>query len=419
MTSPFPQESIEIYSRLVAADKLHNPKRKPYQMALLVMHWAENVPYGFEDNLLTGNYAPWPHELHSGKITGYNCTTIIPEIYLILEEYGLKPEIVQFVHCKNKKKDEKEYFFESHFAVIVDIGKTQPYLIDPFQEIMGPIKHRDKHTMAIGSYNDYPSARREYKQLLTYSPEEFVALMERLRQPADSLDMLVAGQKLYKNRLVNSVKCDLMIYYDNHKNLITTRLDIPQVARQSKVIHYILPASERGEFEEGSLEFSYANKFGWKDLQGEVKLARLNYSEIRQLGRYCSKMAKDCSRLGLELVSEFKLQLESKLLLSSISQVNIPTDKQVKDNLCSLADTLWGRLSLKEQTSLEQKIIARTLYEGTHLERDYHFPEEEGKKKLMVLLEKNREIHSLIEPLKDLLHDHNWKLDRLSLKESR
>jgi len=111
MTSPFPQESREIYSRLVAAEKLHNPKRKPYQAALSVMRWAENVPYGFEDNLLTGNYAPWPHELHSGKITGYNCTTIIPEIYLVSEEYGLKPEIVQFIHCKNKKKDEKEYFF--------------------------------------------------------------------------------------------------------------------------------------------------------------------------------------------------------------------------------------------------------------------------------------------------------------------
>ncbi len=405
---PFPPESRAIYTHLMSSRRQHNPKIKAYHIALASMEWAENSPYGFEDNLLTGNYAAWPHEVHSGKIQRYNCTTIIPEVYLQLEEFGLKPEIVQFVHCRTKKCGEKEYSVESHFAVIVDLGKPQPYLIDPFQHLFGPIHQRGKHFMRVGRRLDYPPATREYSQLLTYSEEEFVALMERMRDPADSLDMLVAGQKLYKHRDVRNVKCGLMVYYDDFTNVISTRSNIPQVARQSKLIRYILPATEEGEFQEGRFELSYAEgQIGWKEVQGEVTLARLDHTEIQRLSRLCRKSVYQSSRLGHWLDHLDK------------SSESTSADKHRRDELYSLAELLWGRLTAKEKADVEPKVLARTIYEGTHVEREHHFSEVDHKKRLVGLLQHVRELDSLKSNLLGQLHDHNWKIDRLPLEESR
>ena len=63
--------------------------RKPYALAACIAGAYFKSNYSFTDNLSTGCYAPYPHEYTELNLSGYNCTTIIPKVYLLCETIGL------------------------------------------------------------------------------------------------------------------------------------------------------------------------------------------------------------------------------------------------------------------------------------------------------------------------------------------
>lgn len=166
-----------------------------------VYHIANGFEYGFVGNLQTGIYAPYFNEARSHRISGNNCTTIIPTIYVYADLLGLKPQIVQFFGFQDivdKDDNDDETGPEgSHFALIVDGGKKGPYLLDPFWRVCGRLRERGEKFMKIGVSPAKPHLKRKFEHLVEYTPEQFAQMMDRLHDLAESLDMLVCGQKTF------------------------------------------------------------------------------------------------------------------------------------------------------------------------------------------------------------------------------
>src|SRR3989344_7079514 len=235
MSHPFPEESVQKEYEIIDIFKKENDQLRPLQKAeALVETFEEDRIYGFQDNLRTGLYAPWPHERDAQHIMRYNCTTIIPTIYLWAEALGYEPQIVQFKDFRQlrSKRDKDKPTNNSHFGLIVDVKRKHRYLIDPFWEICNPIVERTPQRMVLGKNKRRERVVREYSALWEYSPEEFATMMNDLQDPIRSLEMLACGQKVDDQIFLNKeVGCTLMVYYERPQgtDMILTRLEIPQV----------------------------------------------------------------------------------------------------------------------------------------------------------------------------------------------
>src|SRR3989338_11452171 len=97
----FPQSLVdyiqEDLTRMKALDPTFYRKAKSHHLVDHVYHIAKGFEYGFIGNLQTGIYAPYFHEARSYRISGNNCTTIIPTLYVYADLLGLNPQIVQFL----------------------------------------------------------------------------------------------------------------------------------------------------------------------------------------------------------------------------------------------------------------------------------------------------------------------------------
>ena len=180
MVHAFPQESVDKYMKNTQRwNSLFKYNRNKYNQARAAMDAYKKTMYGFALPLQSGLYAPWPHEQEANGVHGFNCTTVIPALYLDLESMEIASEIVQFINFRRiqEKKDRKKPFNESHFALIIDVDHRQKYLIDPFWSTFGPVLEKRAHFIKIGKRGVYGAEKREFNQLLYYTPEEFAAMM--------------------------------------------------------------------------------------------------------------------------------------------------------------------------------------------------------------------------------------------------
>src|SRR3989344_5670416 len=105
MVSGFPDAAREAVRRLFVRRKEFEqitslPKKTA--RAEEIMAVAENFNYGFRDMLEEGNYAPYLHEMRQQGIATYNCTTIIPTIYIFAQAADLDPKIILFEGLREK-----------------------------------------------------------------------------------------------------------------------------------------------------------------------------------------------------------------------------------------------------------------------------------------------------------------------------
>ena len=395
MAHPFPQESVE--RARVSAEvylQLYRKPPRPLGISRGVMDRYSNWNYGFLHNLRTGNYAHWPHDAYTpNAITQHNCTTVIPAVYLDLEAFGVKAEIVQFVNFQTfrgrEKKDQQTQ--QSHFALIVDLGKKQKYLLDPFWHIFGPISHQDKQSMRVRSSGKYEAVRRKYARLVKYTPQEFAAMMKHLSEPAGSLDMLVAGQKVSPGEHMGTAKdCQIMVYYRDDNNTLTTRLYIPQIGIADKGIYCTQALNDEGEVDATSLRLVTAKESSWNSLIGEKTIARTDFTTLNRLRKLRRKIAQKDGRVGPQLLN--------------------PRNKSTSEEIMEIATDLESRLTDVERKQMEIPILTRTLYEATQPERRYISSQEERDEHLIDLIEKDQALVDKIRPFSRREYYHGWKL---------
>jgi len=293
MPSPFPEETVKIAQDSIRATLEIYPKhfRTAYKKALGVWTAFKNSDYGFLGNLRTGVYAPYIHEKEKLKIGGYNCTTIIPDLYLSCEILGINPQIVQFFSFRDiEKKDDLENPFENHhFSIIVDAGRKHKYLLDPFWKTFGPIIEENSGHIKIAKCDGRPATKREFREMKYHSAEEFAEMMDRLHDPAESLDMLVAGQKVLDDRVIEKIECEIMVYYNDETNTVSTRICVPQALISNKAVTCNMQFNDSGEIVNKYLELFLMKERSWTGLIEGKKIAQLDFSALEEFRKTIKK----------------------------------------------------------------------------------------------------------------------------------
>ncbi|MBI2666639.1 hypothetical protein HYX13_03440 [Candidatus Woesearchaeota archaeon] len=344
-----------------------------------------------------------PHEAREKNIPEDNCTTVIPWFYLFLEQFNFSTQIIQFVNFRTILEGDKEKGKEkpptgSHFALLVETGRKHPYLLDPFHDLCNPILEKKEYSLRFGKNGERASGIRTYESCISYSPEEFAAMMNRLHEPAASLDMLVAGQKVFSKREVQKVDCDLMLYYLEQSKTVLTRLYIPQQGIQQKAIYCSQSFNEKGVSTQTKYRLVYAKKAYWTSLEDEKVIAELEISKAKEIKKIRQKIAQEHKgeRLGILLHRQ---------------------QKQQKETLFDLVHELWEELTVQDQEKIRPAVLARTLYECTKPRKEYLFSEEEHDQHLHEIIKKEMELSTSLKPHEDAFYLHGWKLEKLPRNE--
>lgn len=403
MAHVFPEETVKKIYELAAIERENNKKLKNRDYKLFKHICNGNFHYGFEDNLRTGQYSHYYHERQDKHIYGYNCTNVIPSVYLHAEALGFKPQIVQFSGYRDIKKgeDNKDQKDDAaHFALIIDVGKKQFFLVDPFYRIFGPILEHREGYMRIGKTNVSVARRREFKELCYYSTGDFAAMMERLLDPAESLEMLVAGQRVYRSR-INSFSCDLKIFYDDEHNAVKTRLFVDHTAITNKAVIYTMQLNDEGETLETKLDLYLAKDTTWAGLVEEKKVASTDLPTFQKLRRELRKIADidKSRRIGPAL-----LKRENRDRAASILEIITETS---------------ANMSEAELQKIRPQILARTLYEHETPQSEYLYAHSRHDSRLLSLKRQELKLRDEVQPINDRLFFHDWRVIRLDQSEAQ
>lgn len=397
MTSTFPPKAVEYISRYMIPWIQEQP-RAPVMLARSITKSFSERSYGFKDSMRTGNYAPYVHERDREGVGGYNCTTVIPDLFIYAQLCGLNPCIVQFLDFRDVQttEDKKNPTHESHFAVTSTMHGRK-YVFDPFWSICGPVLEEQEHAWRIGKNGSFKRTTREFGKVLHYSESDFVQLMDHLRTPAGSLDMLVAGQKIFDGEEILRAPSELMVYHDGD-HTITTRLSIPQYPVSEKVLSYHLTVDGDGEVTKRDLELFLAKKTSWNGLIEGKRIARTTFSDMYALRRIMQEGGQwnRHSRVGPALA-----------------------DKQRRQEVFDITDRLYADLTDEERTAIQKRIAARTFYEGTHPEKEYLFSSEEHDQQIIQWREEELALRTTEQPVLDDMWLVGWKLKKVPQNEYR
>lgn len=350
MDSPFPQNTVEYMRTEVAQFIKNNRHISMPNLFMLAMHrYSEDGTYGFIDNLITGHYSHYEHETNNNHISGYNCTNLIPTIYLVAQIMGFDPQIVQFQGFRNiyRRKDIEPKDPATHFAMTVDLGRGNRYLIDPFHNIGGPILEHGEGYMKIGRTRNYSATRREYDTCHTYTAEEFAEMMARMKDHAESLDMLIGGQKVRGNLDVRGSDASLKVFYDDEYNTVRTRLYIERPLVTDRSIEFKQKLDDEGNTIEKSIEIHFADDHNWSQLIGGRKVAEMDYRKAKRIRRDLKKICR----------SDKEERIGPALALKK--------NAAYRERLLTAVDEIAAELTQEERDAIRPAILARTLYEHT------------------------------------------------------
>ncbi len=365
MVLPFPEQTVSqrseaIQSYLDSLDKRGLTDITPLAESLFDSFSKDEGHYGFHAHLSTGNYTPYGHERREQRINTFNCTTVIPEIFIDYHLVGLNPEIVQFFNFQTleEKEDREKPAETSHFALTFDLHGSR-YLCDPFFHLFGPIRHQDEHQMIIRNKSSNKKVVRKFEKLLEVTPESFHNLMMRMRKPEHSLEMLIAGQLIFPKSNSYEGVSRTWVYYNDELNRLSTRLYLDSSWISDKALFMHQDLDDEGKVKSRHFELYYAKDFTWNYLVSPMAVARFSKYEMQQLKHLYHDLLREGEdsrrtinqRLGVAFAQEGRSETKTQLL--------------------HFAESMMTRLSHDEREDLQLMLLSRTLYECSVLERDY------------------------------------------------
>jgi len=215
--------------------------------------------------------------------------------------------------------------------------------------------------------------------------------MERLHNPADSLDVLVAGQR-FTNEKYNNVSCESMVYYDDALREVQVRVFIPQKGVMNRVMYGMHTFDCEGKVSDSRLHLACGKQDYWDFVEGESTITRLGFSEVNVLNH----------ALGAVSRSHKRIKPEQRLT-----------------PLLELVDELWQKLSVEEQEAIRLPRAVRTLYEYTSQDAEYVFGQKEWDEDLRKNLTKLYALEDEKLLLKRAVFLHYGKFERVADVEAR
>jgi hypothetical protein len=369
-----------------------------YLTATGVMREYEKSHYGFLHYFHAGIYAPTSEEKAEQNIAAYNCTTIIVPLFLFAESMGLNPQIVQFKRFKDVYSNEEndDEIAESHFALVVDVGRKHPYIIDTFWSCFGPILKQEEHAWRIGSANKYHARTRRFQSIAHYTKEQFAQMLFELRDPATSLDMLVAGQELdYLPRPNTPFPYQYMVHYDDEKHRLSVLLYAPEVGRSDKAVYCHMNYNTEGNLDTTTVELFFAESRLWHNLKNPTLVAQTTIPELRAIQRILGRI-KPNQRYA--------------------AKVNALGERQ-RATLMEIVQAMYDRIEPHE--GLHARVLMRAAYEETAPSEEYVYSEDRRKDKLREQLAQHCDLFYKNEAIIRRLMEHFRKLTVLSSREYR
>ncbi len=293
----FPQELHDLVALHLNRDRAVDPsfylRAKGDTLVRHLYQKMEGVGYGFQDNLITGQYALYAPEMRALNVSGYNCTTVVPTMYVYAQQLGLNPQIVQFFNFKDLRSyddPEREDLSSSHFSLILS-KDTKRYLFDPFYHVAAPILEESSHSFRLGKTNSTSKVLRTFEEKVEYSEDDFASMMFRFKEEGTSLDMLICGQRLFRKWEVHASPVSGMVYF-KEPNEVCFRFEIPQMGIRSKVVMmrqiYDLEKSAWNT----SVELYLARDCNWDSMVDPILVGAFTPKEMKNLRRSFSKMGK-------------------------------------------------------------------------------------------------------------------------------
>lgn len=385
MQYSFPKETVKLLVNLTKRN-IKEQKLPSFKLLEKFTYWlSQEHIYGFENNLRTGEYAPFFHQMLEKKIPTYNCTTIIPTLYIKAKELGYNPQIVQFEGFKDFDLDgiiEQHSFEESrHYALLCYEKTGDLIIVDPFYNTFGRAIPGSNHFDIFGS-EKFPSIKRIYQNIYYFSAQEFTTMMERLQEPAHSLDMLIPGQKAKDCFGMFGWEVDLKVYYDPNKNTLTTRLYVPEIGISDKTIfcHQIL--DKLGNVKDITYELFHTKSIQWSSINGRsvARLSQIGLENLFDLQTYLNKTNSLSIKLNdldidlylcpIQLTDQEKSQLEKPNCVRTLYELAIKNKQQEKcdefvksflypvNELDSICEDLLDELKkIKEEYERKDKIF--------------------------------------------------------------
>lgn len=404
----FPQETRDYYYEHIRKAKSLFPKditKTKLSQTAAGFCDAYRSRYSFLTNLESGIYASYQHEMEKNHIFSYNCTTVIPSLYILYEALDLKPQIWQFfefrdIQNNNKKEDEQKPFESHHFSLTIELH-NKIYLVDSFYENFGVITAQQHDNWKIRGRRGFKSCTREFSQVINYSESEFADMMHRLRDPAESLDMLVAGQRVYEGRTIAKTKTVIMVYYSDNPRKITARAFAEQPGIQNKVIYYHQHLNEQASVTDTTIQLYVAKESTWTGLVEPKKIATLSLAQLSTIRRLLSGVINYTNQERINA----KIQ----------AQKNISK----KTSLTDLVEKVFQNLTQTQQQTIRPSIYARTLYDATQPQKEYLYSTKKREQRLHELINKECQIRDQIKPLEDEKFLLGWKLIKKDSKRKK
>lgn len=278
----WPKETIE-WAQAKAKEIRQSYGRRKHDLAL-GLYQQLDLPYGFADNLETGLWAPWPHELKT-----VNCQTAASVVYIVAKELGLKPQLKSVIGLR--KPGETPY--GHHLWVEVDVGRRHRMIVDPMQSIFGYAEY-SRNKIHLVRDNQYTHKRDiEFGCIVPLTEKEYCEKLEYQRTPKGKLTMLYEGQK------VKAVSRDgwnstrrwqgpWWIRYDPELPAVES---IVLFSRQ-KLQYRIITATallENNAVKGMSASFVYAKDYSWLSFQEPKLLANVDIETVRPLVKAVTK----------------------------------------------------------------------------------------------------------------------------------
>ncbi|MBI2665422.1 hypothetical protein HYX12_02260, partial [Candidatus Woesearchaeota archaeon] len=171
----------------------------PKKLLARELFYSLRFKYGFEEALLTGNWAPWPHEANAltcyGQAVANYCVTSVCDM-------GFNPILVEFVGLQ----EEGHTMRAGHGCIVVNVAKEgqpyQPWVVDQALGMYGPVRI-DENSMQVTNLaakrrkthrTDFREKEFGFIQAIGTTEEKIVEQMEQLaEQPKLAL---IQGQRV-------------------------------------------------------------------------------------------------------------------------------------------------------------------------------------------------------------------------------
>ncbi|GEM_PF-2298839 len=309
------------------------------------LYYGLHIRYGFEEAIKTGNWTPWPDQSSEVNCYGQSIAT-----YLVAQNCGLKPELIELVGLQQEKSMQRG----GHSLVVVDVGRERPekWVIDPAMQMYGPVQIGN-NSMVVENLdaNQKKTHRNDYRtkhfdfilKIINNHDEAIISHVEQLR--ANPETVLYPGQRMgipLIDAWQSEEALEALWYlrfipnHDKHnsqdRGYLVSRVEIERPGIKSRGLEYKIKINQDNSIREEKVTGYYCNGMAWTDFVNPIPMVVLTPSELIPL-------LEGIAQIPLKERSAF----EHKLMKESNSADN-PDIKAARTSFQTLQESEYGRI---------------------------------------------------------------------------